>query len=461
MKSTAQKPICALEIRSLCLAQNKKFQLLLAVLEQGGVTCYESGQKTTSLLLAFDEKSCHQLIVDLVIEESQAGRRILLLYLGSEKLPFYRSWELLNCGAEDILFEEPKPRLAELITLRLERWLTVENIIQSDRIKKTAIGSSRSWIDLLRQVVDNACFSQNSVLLQGETGTGKELIARLIHDLDQRPEKGSLILLDCTTVVPSLSGSEFFGHEKGAYTDAISIREGAFSLADGGTLFLDEIGELPLVLQAELLRVIQEGAYKRVGSNQWRKTNFRLICATNRDLKQEVAAGRFRPDLYYRISTSTCQLPTLRDRREDIPELTEHFLQEVLHLDYAPALDNALRNFLALYTYPGNIRELRQLIHRISNRYPGAGVVTLGCLPFADRELLHNPELWQEKGLQEAIRLALANGICLKEIKRIAAETALDIALEENSGNIQAVAKYLDVSDRTVQLHQATRRSGK
>jgi transcriptional regulator with GAF, ATPase, and Fis domain len=137
------------------------------------------------------------------------------------------------------------------------------------------------------------------VLITGESGTGKELIARLIHALDSRVDKGDFVILDCTTVVPTLSGSEFFGHEKGAFTGAIAQRDGAFAMADGGTLFLDEIGELPLVLQAELLRVIEEGMYKRVGSNTWRKTSFRLLCATNRDLLQEESRGNFRKDLYY------------------------------------------------------------------------------------------------------------------------------------------------------------------
>src|SRR6185295_226461 len=147
---------------------------------------------------------------------------------------------------------------------------------------------------------------------------GKELLARVIHALDPRPDKGELVVLDCTTIVPELSGSEFFGHERGAYTGAVGPRDGAFALAHGGTLFLDEIGELPLALQAQLLRVVQEGTYKRVGGNAWHKASFRLVCATNRDLKEEVARGRFRGDLYHRLATNASRLPPLRDRVEDI-----------------------------------------------------------------------------------------------------------------------------------------------
>src|SRR5678816_1272096 len=139
-------------------------------------------------------------------------------------------------------------------------------------------------------------------LIAGESGTGKELVARLIHALDRREPKGPFVVLDCTTVSPELAGSEFFGHERGAFTTAVTAREGAFAMADGGTLFLDEVGELPLTLQAELLRVIQERVYKRVGSNIWKQVNFRLICATNRNLLEEEARGAFRRDFYYRLA---------------------------------------------------------------------------------------------------------------------------------------------------------------
>src|SRR4029450_8247587 len=160
-------------------------------------------------------------------------------------------------------------------------------------------------------------FSQVSVLIVGESGTGKELIARLIHDLDQRRDKGDFVVVDCTTIVPELSGSELFGHERGAFTGAVGTREGAFALADGGTLFLDEVGELPLPLQGQLLRVVQARMYKRVGGNHWHRTEFRLVCATNRDLAREVERDAFRSDFYYRIANWPCRLPPLGERRGD------------------------------------------------------------------------------------------------------------------------------------------------
>jgi transcriptional regulator with GAF, ATPase, and Fis domain len=411
-----------------------------------------------NLLILFDDNPEETDWCEWLHEPIQCDSYVLALDMNETKLPFYKVWDWLRLGIKEIYSIADVHRLANTLSKRLQRWMFIEEVLESDGVKKVAIGNSRKWIELLQQIIEIACFSQSSLVLLGESGTGKELVARLLHDLDRRPDKQELVLLDCSTLVPELSGSEFFGHEKGSFTSAFSMREGAFGLADGGTLFLDEIGELPLSLQAGLLRVIQEGTYKRVGSNQWRKTNFRLVCATNRNLKQEVEQGRFREDLYYRISTNICTLPPLRERREDIPALAEYFLQEALQSNYAPPIDDYLRSFLLTHPYPGNVRELRQLMHRLAIRYPGEGPLTLGCLSLNDRDILPNPNSWLENDFKNAIRMALANGVSLKDIKRIAAETAMDIAIEESNSNLQVAAKRLDISDRVVQLHQANRR---
>jgi transcriptional regulator with GAF, ATPase, and Fis domain len=174
--------------------------------------------------------------------------------------------------------------------------------VNSPLVRNNLIGQSLAWNSVLRQIIEVARFTDASVLIMGESGTGKELVARLIHTLNPHTKKRDLVVVDCTTIVPDLSGSEFFGHERGAFTGALAPRDGAFALADGGTLFLDEVGELPLGLQAQLLRVVQERTYKRVGDNTWQRTDFRLVCATNREPLQEVQQGRFRCDLYYRLS---------------------------------------------------------------------------------------------------------------------------------------------------------------
>lgn len=367
-------------------------------------------------------------------------------------LPLFKAWELLKMGIDDILHLKYQEQLADLIWRRIVRWTIIENVLESDRVKNNLIGSCEKWKQKLRQIIEVACFSRAPILILGESGTGKELVARLIHDLDKRPEKEKLVLLDCSSVVPDLFGSEFFGHEKGSYTNAVSLREGAFALANRGTLFLDEIGELPLTLQAALLRVIQEGTYKRVGSNQWKKTQFRLISATNRDIKLLAENGQFRYDLFYRISTVIIHLPRLAERKEDISELATHFFQQALKTSKAPPFEKSLQNYLIARDYKGNLRELKQLITRITYKYTGEGSVTLGCLPESDRlSKSRQVQKWQGEGLKTAVRMALANGIGLKEIKRSVGDIAIELAVQEMEGQLPAAAQKLGVSERLVQ----------
>ncbi|MCB0837900.1 MAG: sigma-54-dependent Fis family transcriptional regulator [Bacteroidetes bacterium] len=380
--------------------------------------------------------------------------------MGSSPLPFYIIWELLQSGVLDVFIWEEKEQLTGTIAARIKRHLIVEQVLHTERVKKVLIGSSWVWRKVLRQVVEVASFSDAPVLILGETGTGKELIARLIHDLDQRPEKEDLILLDCSAIVPELFGSEFFGHEKGSYTNAVSVRDGAFALAHRGTLFLDELGELPLNLQAALLRVIQEGSYKRVGGNVWKKTDFRLIAATNRVLTHEIEERRFRSDLYYRISTFVIRLPLLEERREDIPELVRHFLCQILKTEEPPRLGKHLRQYLLTRKYPGNIRELRQVINRLVQSYTGLGKLTIGHLPAFERtRFTYTPGSWQGNGFATSIRQALADGVGLKDIKRLAGDVALELAVSDANGHLPTAAQRLGVSERLVQGWWAERKS--
>jgi transcriptional regulator with GAF, ATPase, and Fis domain len=311
----------------------------------------------------------------------QGAQRILAVCLRREALGNGAVWKLLEAGASDVLAWDDAKQPAAGIAARLRRFAEVDEVLGSPLVTESLVGQSPAWLSVLRQVIEVARFTDASVLLTGESGTGKELAARLIHGLDTREAKGRLVVLDCTTVVPELSGSEFFGHERGAFTHAIAVREGAFGLADGGTLFLDEVGELPLTLQAELLRVVQERSYKRVGSNVWRQASFRLICATNRDLRAMEAQGRFRRDFYFRIAAWTCRLPTLSERQEDILPLARHFLKEIFGPGPVPELDPALGEYLRERQYPGNVRDLRQLVHRMAKRHVGDGPITVGELP--------------------------------------------------------------------------------
>jgi len=320
------------------------------------------------------------------------------------------------------------------------------------------VGKNPVCISVLRQTIEVANFTDASIMVCGESGTGKELVARLTHTLDARRKNHDLVILDCTTIVPELSGSEFFGHERGAFTGAVTSRDGAFALADGGTLFLDEVGDLPLALQAELLRVVQERTYKRVGSNTWQKTNFRLVCAPNRDLQSEIARGRFRADLYYRIASWICTLPPLRQRPEDLP-LTFHFLRNLRSSDKSPEIDQTVRDYLVQRSYPGNVRDLKQVVSRMSYRHVGPGPITAGDIPEEDRPATERgPREWRDSHFELAIRRAIAMGVGLKEISQSAADTAIGIAVRDLDGNLPRAARQLGVTDRALQMRRAARR---
>jgi len=217
----------------------------------------------------------------------------------------------------------------------------------------------------LQEQIEAVAPTGASVLIQGESGTGKELIASAIHDRSTR-SSSAMVHVNCAAIPRELFESEFFGHAKGAFTGALHERAGRFQIASGGTLFLDEVGEIPLELQGKLLRVLQEGRYSRVGEDHLRDTDVRVIAATNRDLREEVAAGRFREDLYYRISVFPLSSPPLRERPEDIAPLALHFVQ--LNCDGCatpvPRLTQRNVRDLEAYHWPGNVRELRNVIER-------------------------------------------------------------------------------------------------
>jgi transcriptional regulator with GAF, ATPase, and Fis domain len=204
-----------------------------------------------------------------------------------------------------------------------------------------------------------------TVLITGESGTGKELVARAIHEQSARRER-PLVKLNCSAVPEGLFESEFFGHVKGAFTGALKDKPGRFELADGGTLFLDEIGEVPLAMQAKLLRVLQEQELERVGDTRTRKVNVRVIAASNRNLKKEVDEGRFRQDLFYRLSVFPIEVPPLRERREDIAPLVAHFVRQSARRMNRPEpqLSKTAIDQLANYHWPGNVRELQNTVER-------------------------------------------------------------------------------------------------
>lgn len=392
-------------------------------------------------------------IFDFVQTSSRNGtRRILGLKVDSTELTDNDAWQILHSGASDILFWENYTDPGITIAARLNRWQAIDKIVESPLVSNTLIGKSRVWRSVLRKIVEVACFTDAPILLTGETGTGKELAARLIHALDPRRKDHELVVLDCTTIVPELSGSELFGHERGAFTGAVASRDGAFLQADGGTLFLDEVGELSLALQVQLLRVLQEHTFKRVGSNTWRKSDFRLLCATNRDLLMEVNDAKFRRDLYYRIASWTINLPPLHERTEDIIPLVHHFIDKAQSNPEPTQLDERVQAYFLTRNYPGNVRDLKNLVFRMVARHVGPGPITMGDIPSDERpDLRLCQEYWCDNTVEQAIRRALASGLKLKEIGRTVEETAIRLTVDDQSGNLQFAANKLGVTDRTLQ----------
>jgi len=219
----------------------------------------------------------------------------------------------------------------------------------------------------LRELLRRAAASEGRVLVTGENGTGKELVARALHEGSRR-RPGPFVKMNCAAIPAELVESELFGHERGAFTGAVAARKGKFELADGGTLFLDEVGDMTAPMQAKVLRVLQEGEFERVGGQATLRSDARVIAATNRDLPAEVAAGRFREDLYYRLAVVIVQTPPLRERREDVPELAARFLAEACERNGRRPMALSREGALALQTHawPGNVRELRNVVERMA-----------------------------------------------------------------------------------------------
>jgi len=290
----------------------------------------------------------------------------------------------LRQGAADYIL---KPFEIDDLIIRINRILDMQTMRArcaslEDRCRQEhqeIIGTSaaiRKIFAMLAQIAP----TDSTVLITGESGTGKELVSSAIHKNSQRSDK-PYIRINCAAIPEGLLESEFFGHEKGAFTGAHAKKLGRFELADGGTLLLDEIGDLPLALQAKLLRVLETGECERLGSTRTTKVDVRLLCATAKDLKKEVEKGRFRQDLLYRLSVIPLQMPPLRERMEDIPLLVHHFLSEFsrkrgMQLSLSP---EAMQCLLG-YDFPGNVRELKNIIERVSVLSPGP-VITLADLP--------------------------------------------------------------------------------
>jgi DNA-binding NtrC family response regulator len=270
-----------------------------------------------------------------------------------------------------------------------------------------------------------------TVLIEGETGTGKELVARELHRQSNRRD-GPLVVVDCASLPEGLVESELFGHERGAFSGADRSRDGSIASADGGTLFFDEIGELPLELQTRLLRLIDRREVRRVGGERWRAVDLRVVAATNRDLRQESRAGRFRRDLYFRLAVARVPLPPLRQRKEDIPELVRHFLRTFGHDDPDTVLGEEVIRSLVRRAWPGNVRQLRNFIERVVLMVDGGQAPTdipAGSTPGAARTAPTSTD-WLERVLPRSflgLPYKVAKEALIRNFDRLYLQRLLDL----------------------------------
>ena len=330
------------------------------------------------------------------------------------------------------------------------RSLTRENIDLKREIRAMTrygeiVGSSKKMRDVY-YLIERAAETDSTVLITGESGTGKELVARAIHEKSSRARK-SFLAINCMAMTETLLESELFGYERGAFTGAIKQKEGKFKAADEGTIFLDEIGEMQPSIQVKLLRVLQERAFERVGGNIPIHVDVRIIAATNRDLVKAIDENSFREDLFYRLNVITIDMPVLRERREDIPLLIDHFLDkkaEHLKMD-RKALSAEVKEFLLSYDYPGNVRELENIIER-AYAISREKVIYLRDLPFSHLDKRGMPA--------HSISLPIKNGFSLLEevTKRMEMDLIKRAVDEYRDVSNEELAKLLGTSRRILEL---------
>jgi two-component system response regulator AtoC len=357
--------------------------------------------------------------------------------------------EAMKAGAYDYI---SKPFRPDEVVLVLRKAEERERLARENRRLRTElsvaypsagiVGASAAMQEVLRQLRKVAP-QRVTVLLEGESGTGKELFARALHDLSPRASL-PFVAVNCGAIPGELLESELFGHVRGAFTDAVRAKSGLVTEADGGTLFLDEIGELPLVVQVKLLRFLQEQEVRPVGDVRSRRVDVRVVAATSRDLARDVAAGRFRDDLLYRLDVVRLRLPALRERPEDVPALAAHFLAR--HAGLRPdlpglALGDDAREALLAHRWPGNVRELEHALER--------------AVVLADGPLIH------EQDLPDAVRAPAQprspsatepapDGLSVKRATRALEERLIRAALERTGGNRTRAAELLDLSYRAL-----------
>jgi len=353
--------------------------------------------------------------------------------------------EAMKAGAYDYI---QKPFKAEEVVLTLRKAEERESLRRENRALRQEIRKENLFEDLLAKsppmqaifkTVSKIAEYKTTALITGESGVGKELIARAIHRRGNR-RGGPFVAVNCGAIPETLLESELFGYKKGAFTDATSDRTGLFEQANHGTLLLDEIGELPLSLQVKLLRVLQEETIRRLGDNKDIKIDVRILAATHRDLQAETKAGRFREDLYYRINVLPIPIPPLRDRREDVPLLIDHFVarNNARFGTNIRGVDSEARRLLNEYGWPGNVRELENTIER--------------AMVLAEKDTIGADDLPERvREAKDPVQLHLTSGeLSIKKTARVIEEILIRRALTKTKGNRTRAAEVLEISHRAL-----------
>ena len=354
--------------------------------------------------------------------------------------------EAMRLGAYDYLTKPSTLDEIEAVVRKADekRRLVRQNASLRDAVRQPsedvagALVYKSKAIEGLVALAETAARADSTVVITGESGTGKDVLARFLHARSQRADS-PMIAVNCAALPETLFESEFFGHERGAFTGATSTKRGLIEAADSSTLFLDEIGEMPAQTQVKLLRFLEEGRFRRVGSTRDRDADVRVIAATNRNLAEDVTAGRFRADLFYRLNVISLHVPPLRQRREDIPALSEHFLSLFRERFHRPALDLSAdaRQRLGAYDWPGNVRELRNALERAA------------ALAAADSDIIEADQLLPSNTSQSAegnTNISDSTTITLDQLER---QHILRV-LEEHGGNRERAAAILGISARTL-----------
>ncbi|MFO0574767.1 MAG: sigma-54 dependent transcriptional regulator [Polyangia bacterium] len=419
------------------------------------VTLCESGDRAIALS-QHPEKGFDVVISDVRLGDGADGMEVLGAFQRSQpQTPVIlmtafgdveNVMKAIQQGAHDYISKFPfqPSELVETVERALERRrLLEENRATAARTgsrgrKGEIVGRSPAMLEVYKLVARVAA-SQSTVLVVGESGTGKELVARAIHSHSPRAQ-GAFVAVNCTALTESLLESELFGHQKGAFTGAVAQKRGLFEEAQGGTLFLDEIGDIHPKMQAQLLRVLQEGEIRRVGGSEPIRVDVRVVAATNRDLEEEVQKGRFREDLFFRINVVTIRLPPLRERRDDIPLLVEHFLGKYARREGRPEVgvaDEAME-LLTRYGWPGNVRELENVVER-ALALSKSGVILPADLPAELRSGEQRPQPLSPHSLVD-------DRPTLAELE----QRYINLILQQEGGNKKRAAEILGIDRRTL-----------